>query len=45
MTDKPSERGVVDRSLTAAHRVADKAWPWHPKGRPLQEVIAAEQGA
>lgn len=21
------------------HRVADKNWPWHPKGRPLKDVV------
>jgi DNA-binding transcriptional regulator YdaS (Cro superfamily) len=21
------------------HRAADAAWPWHPKGRPLLEVV------
>ena len=25
------------------HRVADKAWPWHPKGRPLKDVVRTAQ--
>lgn len=23
-------------------RIADKAWPWHPKGRPVLDVTKAE---
>lgn len=21
------------------HRVADRRWPWHPKGRPLLDIV------
>lgn len=24
------------------HRIKDKAWPWHPAGRPLIDVTAKE---
>ena len=24
------------------NRIADKAWPWHPKGRPVLDVTKAE---
>lgn len=27
------------------HRVPDKSWPWHPKGRPLVDVTRAAEVA
>ena len=26
-------------------RVKDKAWPWHPQGKPLIDVLPVEAGA
>lgn len=25
----------------AWHRIKDKSWPWHPKGKPLVDVMPA----
>ena len=25
-------------------RVRDRSWPWHPQGKPLLDVLPAEQG-
>ena len=47
-TDIERETGVPCEELRSDitwHRVPDKSWPWHPKGRPLVDVTRAAEAA
>lgn len=33
------------RTDIAWHRIADKSWPWHPKGRPVVDLTKSAREA